>query len=141
MRQITLQDMRDPAAAPETVWTMNAKPENSDWMYQFSLFTLQLNYLPDSLRDKLPPTDSRFRPDQRALENGDTDLAVREKHRLEEAQRARRRENEKNKIPHVPVYFEKRPTEADGEIIFQSNGKYWEDRMNRNWVNLIRIFD
>ena len=54
-------------------------------MYQYSLFTLQLNYLPDTLRSKLPPTDSRLRPDQRALECGDTELAVKEKHRLEEA--------------------------------------------------------
>lgn len=43
-----------------------------------------MNYLPDSLRDRLPPTDSRFRPDQRALEEGETDLAIKEKHRLEE---------------------------------------------------------
>ena len=39
----------------------------------------------------LPPTDSRFRTDQRALENGDIDLATQEKHRLEEKQRARRK--------------------------------------------------
>jgi len=44
-----------------------------------------LNYLSDGLKEKLPPTDSRLRPDQRALENGETELAIREKHRLEEA--------------------------------------------------------
>jgi len=43
-----------------------------------------LNYLPDSLRPKLPPTDSRFRPDQRAWEQGNSDLATDEKNRLEE---------------------------------------------------------
>ena len=48
---------------PMEVWSMNPKPENSDWMYQFSYFTLQLNYLSDALREKLPPTDSRLRPD------------------------------------------------------------------------------
>jgi hypothetical protein len=32
----------------------------------------------------LPPTDSRLRPDQRALENGELDLASTEKNRLEE---------------------------------------------------------
>lgn len=42
----------------------------------------------------LPITDSRFRPDQRALEFGDEDLAGDEKHRLEEKQRARRRQME-----------------------------------------------
>ena len=54
-------------------------------MYHFTKFALQLNYLPDSLKEKLPPTDSRFRPDQRALENGNTELATKEKNRLEEA--------------------------------------------------------
>jgi hypothetical protein len=67
------------------------KPDNHEFMYGFSAFTLQLNYLPDTLRDKLPPTDSRFRPDQRALEQGDTEKAIKEKHRLEEEQRERRR--------------------------------------------------
>jgi len=44
----------------------------------------------------LPPTDSRFRPDQRALENGNYEVASNEKHRLEEKQRAVRRLMEKN---------------------------------------------
>jgi hypothetical protein len=40
------------------------------------------------LQEKLPPTDGRLRPDQRALENGDYDLANAEKLRLETKQRA-----------------------------------------------------
>lgn len=80
------------------VWRANEKLENNESMYCFSWFTLQLNFLPDTLKDKLPPTDSRFRPDQRALEHGDTDTAIKEKHRLEENQRKRRKENEKNGI-------------------------------------------
>lgn len=38
-------------------------------------FSLQLNYLTKELENILPPTDSRRRPDQRALENGDLVLA------------------------------------------------------------------
>lgn len=64
---------------------MRPRPEGSDHMYHFSNFGLQLNYLTDALKERLPPTDSRLRPDQRAMENGDMDLANREKHRLEEA--------------------------------------------------------
>ena len=45
------------------IWRASGKPEQSDYMYSFSSFTLQLNYLPDSLKDKIPPCDSRFRPD------------------------------------------------------------------------------
>lgn len=36
---------------------------------------MQLNELPDWLVPLLPRTDSRFRPDQRALENGNVELA------------------------------------------------------------------
>jgi hypothetical protein len=64
-------------------------------MYGMSHFSLQLNYLPNHLVPFLPPTDTRFRPDQRALENGDFKLAADEKHRLEEKQRTIRRYNEK----------------------------------------------
>lgn len=39
------------------------------------------------LKEKLPPTDSRLRPDQRHLENGEFDAANSEKLRLEQKQR------------------------------------------------------
>lgn len=38
-------------------------------------------------QEKLPPTDSRLRPDQRSLENGEYDKANSEKLRLEQRQR------------------------------------------------------
>lgn len=67
----------------ECVWTKEPYPENSEFMYGMSFNTLQLNYLPNTLRPWLPPTDTRLRPDQRALENGDFKLAASEKERLE----------------------------------------------------------
>lgn len=39
------------------------------------------------MKEKLPPTDSRLRPDQRHLENGEFDKANAEKLRLETRQR------------------------------------------------------
>lgn len=38
-------------------------------------------------QEKLPPTDSRLRPDQRCLENGEYEMANAEKLRLEQRQR------------------------------------------------------
>jgi hypothetical protein len=52
-------------------------------MYGMSNFTLQLNYFPSWLKDKIAPTDTRRRPDQRYLENGDFINASKEKERLE----------------------------------------------------------
>lgn len=39
--------------------------------YAFSTFAMQLNELEKSIEGVIPPTDSRLRPDIRALENGD----------------------------------------------------------------------
>ena len=39
------------------------------------------------IQGKLPPTDSRLRPDQRYLENGEYEMANSEKLRLEQRQR------------------------------------------------------
>lgn len=69
-------------------------------MYHFTYFTLQLNYLPPGLKDKLPLTDSRLRPDQRALEEGDLIKAANEKARLEDKQRKMRKEREQKGEEH-----------------------------------------
>jgi hypothetical protein len=42
-----------------------------------------LNYFPKRLEKVIPPTDTRRRPDQRYLENGDMIMAAKEKERLE----------------------------------------------------------
>ena len=74
-------------------------------MYGLSHFALQLNYFPSWLDNKIAPTDTRRRPDQRALENGEMIMASSEKDRLETKQRKVRQENEKNNIEHKPAYF------------------------------------
>ncbi len=55
-------------------------------------------------RPPLPPTDSRFRPDIRKMEEGNIDLAGQEKDRLEEKQRAARRTIEKRREDWQPRY-------------------------------------
>jgi len=44
---------------------------------------LNLNYIDDELAKNLPHTDTRFRPDMRAFEDGKYELAELEKKRLE----------------------------------------------------------
>lgn len=56
-------------------------PAVHDYCYYFSDFSLQLN-LPPTLYTNLPSTDSRRRPDVRALENGNLTLAETERKRL-----------------------------------------------------------
>ena len=97
---------------------MKQRPSNSESMYNFSDFALQLNYLTPELKQRLPPTDSRLRPDQRALENGETETAIKEKHRLEENQRARRKDLEKSGKDYSAAYFEEKEHPITGEKLW-----------------------
>ena len=49
-------------------------------------------------KDKLPPTDARYRPDQRALEEGRIAEAENVKLGLEQAQRDRRRQRDHGQV-------------------------------------------
>ncbi|KAF7246791.1 hypothetical protein EG68_09915, partial [Paragonimus skrjabini miyazakii] len=90
------------------LWVARPRPDNSSDQYNFTSFAIGLNELTNNLRNGqfpsdrlgisehssspsfqsfLPPTDCRFRPDIRALELGDLDMAAQEKNRLEEKQR------------------------------------------------------
>ncbi|KAL9315722.1 hypothetical protein ACSQ67_016723 [Phaseolus vulgaris] len=68
------------------IWK-RSKPPKFPTRYNFTRFAITLNELTPGLKDKLPPTDSRLRPDQRHLENGEYEKANSEKLRLEQRQR------------------------------------------------------
>jgi len=44
-------------------------------MCRMNDIAINLNYIDEELAAKLPPTDSRRRPDMRAMENGDYETA------------------------------------------------------------------
>lgn len=95
------------------------------------------------MKNQLPPTDTRLRPDQRLVENGDFTGAAIEKDRLEKRQRAVRGIREKNKLGHVPYYFDCIPNEDDdNKMFYKYNGKYFEqDRKNLDYQRLMPIYD
>ena len=78
----------------ECAYEKNEYPEKWSYMYGMSHFSLQLNYFPNRLKNQVAPTDTRRRPDQRSLENGDMIKAASEKDRLETKQRAVRKHKE-----------------------------------------------
>lgn len=45
------------------MWHVAEKPLKHDWMYHFTRHTLQMNALSEALKQRLPHTDSRLRPD------------------------------------------------------------------------------
>uniref|UniRef100_A0AAR2M3K7 Oxysterol-binding protein n=1 Tax=Pygocentrus nattereri TaxID=42514 RepID=A0AAR2M3K7_PYGNA len=77
-------------------WRIAPRPAHSAQMYNFTSFAMTLNELEPGMEGVIAPTDCRLRPDIRAMENGDIDTASQEKERLEEKQRAARRERAKD---------------------------------------------
>ncbi|XP_073133724.1 oxysterol-binding protein-related protein 1C-like isoform X2 [Henckelia pumila] len=67
-----------------------SKPPKFPTRYNLTRFAITLNEIMPGMKEKLPPTDSRLRPDQRCLENGEYDMANAEKIRLEQRQRLER---------------------------------------------------
>ncbi len=63
--------------------SLKDKPEKSEQQYCFSFLQIKLNHINQDMLEYLPQTDVRFRPDIRAYENGDLELATSEKNRLE----------------------------------------------------------
>ncbi len=126
----------------QVLWTKTPYPEQWEQMYGMSQYMLQLNYFPRQYKKAIAPTDTRWRPDQRALEEGDMKLAADEKNRLEEKQRAVRKYNEKHKIEQKPFYFDEwKNPDDDSLIYYRYNGKYWEnDRVKKDWSRLPDLY-
>ncbi|KAI3687602.1 hypothetical protein L1987_81302 [Smallanthus sonchifolius] len=114
------------------LWKRTLPPVNLT-RYNLTSFAITLNELTPGLKEKLPPTDSRLRPDQRHLENGEYDMANVEKQRLETRQRMSRKLQENG---WKPRWFEKH-SEND---TYKYKGGYWEKRDEQNWEDCRNIF-
>ncbi|GAV07161.1 hypothetical protein RvY_17036 [Ramazzottius varieornatus] len=71
----------------QLLWQHNPRPPYASQYFGFTLLAMAMNELNEDLHKNLPPTDSRFRPDIRALENGNLEKAALQKDRLEDKQR------------------------------------------------------
>ncbi|KAF1952231.1 oxysterol binding protein 1 [Byssothecium circinans] len=108
------------------VWQANARPTGIP--FNVTPFVVTLNAIPENLRKVIATTDTRLRPDQRAMEDGEYDLAATEKNRVEEKQRATRRKREQNGEEFVPKWFTKGKCETTGEDYWVFNHEYWKVR-------------
>jgi hypothetical protein len=149
----------------EVVWTVGALVPDAPRVYGFTAFAAALNEVTDIERGHLPPTDSRLRPDQQALETGDIDRAEALKARLEERQRSRRKVLEGHGRKWTPQFFEKMAAAAssstantaadaeDGEeeiwVLKQAGGssalageaEYWHRRAHGDWKDVQEVFE
>ncbi|XP_004349793.2 hypothetical protein CAOG_01273 [Capsaspora owczarzaki ATCC 30864] len=114
--------------AAKRLWVRNPLPEISSKMYNMTTYAMALNEVDSELAKSVAPTDSRLRPDQRALENGLVDLASSEKNRLEEKQRLTRKVRARQNQEHVPMWFTEREDAYNGMNGWLYRGGYWEAR-------------
>ncbi|KRZ25443.1 Oxysterol-binding protein-related protein 2 [Trichinella pseudospiralis] len=103
------------------LWKIKSRPDFSEVFFNFTEFAMGLNDVQSD--NDYAPTDSRFRPDVRYLENGELDLAATEKLRLEEKQRFARSLSKETKLQWTPKHdFFVLKTKEQCWIF---NDKYW----------------
>ncbi|OAL65480.1 oxysterol binding protein [Trichophyton rubrum] len=127
------------------IWAAGPLVDKPQKHYGLTEFAVALNEITAVEQRKLPPTDSRLRPDQRALEEGNVDEAEDIKARLEEAQRYRRKEMEQKGETWRPRWFTH--VDVDGldggdDIWKLRTGKdgYWEEKAKGEWTGTTPIF-
>ncbi|XP_035037255.1 oxysterol-binding protein-related protein 7 [Hippoglossus stenolepis] len=125
----------DTLPTPKCIWKPNVQPDDHAQFYGFSHYARELNELTPELKAVLPPTDARFRPDQRLLENGEVAKADKKKDEVEEKQRERRKEMVKMGEEHIPKFFRKTLDEA-GREVWLHNDTYWKLRKDPGFSNM-----
>uniref|UniRef100_A0A8C7JLW1 Oxysterol-binding protein n=1 Tax=Oncorhynchus kisutch TaxID=8019 RepID=A0A8C7JLW1_ONCKI len=120
----------------QLLWRIAPRPENSIEMYSFTSFAMQLNELDKDMEGLIPKTDCRLRPDIRAMENGDIDLASEEKKRLEEKQRAARKTRSKSDDEWKTKWFHQGQNPHNGYQDWLFSTGYWD----RNYSLLPDIY-
>ncbi|GFR94094.1 oxysterol-binding protein [Elysia marginata] len=129
------------ASSAKCIWRPGAMPEDYELYYGFTRFAIELNELDPDQAKFLPPTDTRFRPDQRLMEEGKLAEAESEKHRLENSQRDRRKNREGTGDDPKPLWFRKSAPDGKTET-YEYNGKYWDARKDPgfNRMSFLKIF-
>ncbi|XP_060063801.1 oxysterol-binding protein-related protein 1-like [Ylistrum balloti] len=133
-KRLSTYDLHIPGQ--ECIWTIHPRPEKSPQYFSFTLFAMALNELNPDTAGQLAPTDSRFRPDIRLLEEGQIDAAAAEKNRIEEKQRSARKERKRKKDEWIPVFFKIGTNPHTGKEDWLFKGNYWD----RDWSKCPDIF-
>jgi hypothetical protein len=114
--------------------------KNSVDGYIIPQYSCNLNYMTDKLKEVLPKTDTRFRPDQKEYEGGSTEKSQGIKKTIEEMQVYKQELLDKSKKEYMPTYFENEYNEESKDFVFMYKGGYWEDRAKKKY-KLKDIFD
>uniref|UniRef100_A0A8C7PR72 Oxysterol-binding protein n=1 Tax=Oncorhynchus mykiss TaxID=8022 RepID=A0A8C7PR72_ONCMY len=126
----------------QLLWRIAPRPENSIEVRHIrkhscldGCFVLKYS-LDKDMEGLIPKTDCRLRPDIRAMENGDIDLASEEKKRLEEKQRAARKTRSKSDDEWKTKWFHQGQNPHNGYQDWLFSTGYWD----RNYSLLPDIY-
>uniref|UniRef100_T1JB46 Oxysterol-binding protein n=1 Tax=Strigamia maritima TaxID=126957 RepID=T1JB46_STRMM len=113
-----------------TLWEATPRPHDSEQYYQFTQFAMTLNEMEHKMVERLCPTDCRYRPDIRKLEEGDIDGAAEEKTRLEEKQRDAKKGRKVDKDNWKPRWFQAGPNSYTKDEDWNYIGGYWDKKFS-----------
>lgn len=144
----SLQLTEHGATRPEkTIWAAGSLVDQPAKHYGMTEFAVALNEVTAHEQDKIPPTDSRLRPDQRALEEGQLETAEQLKVVLEERQRTRRKAMEDKGDSWSPRWFTPLKVGSGGEDEVETVWKlkagkdgYWEERAKGHYTGVENLF-
>lgn len=104
--------------------------------FNLTSYAITLNEPHPKLLEYVSPSDTRLRPDQRAMEDGKYDDAGVLKNKVEEKQRAARKKRDQEKVKYRPTFFTKEVHKATGEEYWKYNGDYWKLRNEGKLPNI-----
>ena len=120
------------------IWKINKDElylNNTFKNYNLPSYSLNLNYINDDLKNILPKSDSRLRPDQREYELGNIDEAIKLRQIIEDNQRSRHKQFEEKKIVYEPFYFNNIFNDNSNDFVYVYKGGYFEDRSENKYRN------
>eukprot|EP00834_Sanchytrium_tribonematis_P004509 NODE_226_length_12301_cov_1.446648.p2 type:complete len:777 gc:universal NODE_226_length_12301_cov_1.446648:4155-6485(+) len=117
-------EIEDSAERTTVLWHCTSMKDRSPANFNFSEFAISLNEISDELKVHLPPTDTRFRPDIRAMEEGDyteadSQLKSIEKQNLDKTA--------------TPLWFTKEIHPVTNLEYYKFNPEYWTHRQNKSF--------
>ena len=98
--------------------------KNSAEKYVIPQYCCNLNYLPDKLKEVIPVSDTRNRPDQKEYEVGSTEKSQEIKTIIEEMQVYKQDILDKSNKEHQPIYFSNEYNEDSKDFVFIYRGGY-----------------
>ncbi len=114
--------------------------KRQEMLFHLTNFAAGLNAPQPHLLPVVACTDTRLRPDQRAMENGLYDLAAEEKNRLEEKQRAVRKHREETGGVYHASFFVKAKHPITKVPYWRYKQTYWEERRDGKLKHYKDIF-